>query len=51
MDTANTTLPWGLNHNPVNPNTLVNNHLRELRLAAANEALIENVVNNVNNNF
>ena len=35
MDTANTTLPWGLNHNPANPNTLTNQHFRQLRLAAA----------------
>lgn len=39
------------NHNPVNPNTLVNNHFQELRLAAAQETLLDNVVNNINNNF
>lgn len=32
------------NHNPVNPNTLVNNHFRQLILAAAQETILDNIV-------
>jgi hypothetical protein len=45
VDTVNTTQ---FNHNPVNPNTLMQNNLRQLRMAAAQETIIDNIVNNNN---
>jgi hypothetical protein len=45
VDTVNTTQ---FNHNPVNPNTLMQNNLRQLRLAAAQETILDNIVNNNN---